>query len=653
MQPARALVRVRRRTESGAVAIMVALSMVALCVAAGFVVDLGLLRVDHQVNKSAQDAAAGAGANGLVPDLNNPTFHPFAGVCQALNYLKANEGPFSDISSVTWTNGDGGAIAGSPDGCNSSHASDLCTPAAPATWARAQADSNNGKFRVTIQSGYKILPPGVTGDATYGNVNAVTGGAFAEDRLDAYSGDLVDPTKDWGGCDQVAVIVTEIRGTTLGAPAAGSMGTRVRSVARVHIGEPDSPYALLILEQKDCQVLTNGNNGVAAINVDGYETHPGMIHSDSDGSGANCNKEVIVGQKADGVVAHEAPSGGAPGSISTVASTNQSDGIANVYSGPKPPGAGPTSIPIVTREVLDTIYLNGVTAARDSAAFAWAAASAPVTAPPGWTLISSCPTGNVSGTKLVVKCNNMNNNATFTDATDIIFTGTLGGGSSTIKMPKANNVYVVGGGSGNNAVGVDSGTQLSMHDNDAACPSLYDSSITRARLFVYGGSLNISGGFFRACNTTVILMGSDSFACLPASTPTYYPDGQVCNGLSKPGNGTVEMSGNNNVDWTGPNKVDDEIHATQADHDDLEDLALWTESSGSQGLGGNGTVHLAGVFAAPNAKPLKLNGTPVWQVQNSQYVVRTLENDGGAIFNMRPSPSLPVAPPRVTFELIR
>jgi hypothetical protein len=578
-------------------------------------------------------------------------------VCQALNYLKVNDRSFATATSPTWTNGNGGAIAGNPDGCNASHATDLCTKDDPSTWARWQATTNEGKLTVTIQSGYKILPPSGPVDPinTYGNLAAVTGGAFYEDGLASYSGDFGD-VATYGGCDQVGVFVTESRPTTIAAEAAKTMGTRVRSVARVRIDPPESPYALLILERADCQVLTNGNNGVAAINVDGYKTHPGMIHSDSNGSGGSCNKQIIVGQKPDGVVAHEAPDTNAPGSISTVATSNQSDGIANVYAGPSPPGIGPTSSSLVTREVLDTVYLNGVTTARNNAAFAWTAAAGPGTVPDGtWTKINGCPAAGatVTGTKLLVKCNNMNSSADFPDATDIIFTGSLGGGSATIRMPMANNVYVVGGGSNNNAVGVEAGTQLSMHDNNTGCSSTFNSSVTRAKMFVYGGSLKVNGGIFRACDTTVILMGADATACLPTATPTYYPNGQVCNGLSKAGNGIVDMSGNGTVDWTGPNKVDDDIQASKTDHDNLEDLALWTESSGVQGLGGSGTVHLAGVFAAPNAKPLKLNGTPTWQVLNSQYVVRTLENDGGAIFNMRPSPSLPVAPPAVTFELVR
>jgi hypothetical protein len=633
-----------RPDEGGAIAIIVAIMMVSLCVAAAMVLDLGLLRVDRQEDKSAQDSAAVAGANGLVASLASPApFHPFAGVCQALNYLKVNSSKFKTFSSESWQDGNGAVLGGSGFGCTPAQAAAICTASTPTTWARFRGVSNDGKTTVFIQSGYTV---------SGGNISTVTGGDFSEESMPAFAGDTGDAT--YGGCDQVAVFVVDSRDTTFGnAAGVSKVSTRLRSVARVHIAPPQSPFALLVLERTDCQVLTNGNNGVAAINVNGYKTHPGLIHADSDGSGASCNKQIIVGQKADGVVAHEAPDTNAPGSISTVATSNQSDALANVYAGPASSKSAPVSSGQVTRSVVDSIYLNGVKAAVASSAFAWTAAAPPVTVPDGtWTKINSCPSGNVPGTKLLVNCGNMNNSATFTQATDIIFTGTLGGGSSTIKMPKAQNVYVVGSGQPN-GVGVQPGTLLSMHDNDSACSSTFDPAASRAKLVVFGGSLTVSGGTFRACNTTVILMGNDSTGCLPASSPTYYPLGKVCNGLTKVGNGVVNMTGNGTVDWTAPNLDTDEEQASQADHDALEDLALWNESYGSQGLGGSGTVHLAGVYVAPNAKPLKLNGTPTWQVLNSQYVVRTLENDGGAIFNLQPLPSLPVAPPTVTFELVR
>lgn len=645
------MIRQRRslpRKEQGAIAIITALSMVALCVVAGMVVDLGLIRVDQQSDRSAADAAAMAGANGLMPDTSNRQIYPFAGVCQAMHYLQVNDPDFTAFKSRTWYDGSGTSLGVDDYGCSSAVATLKCVPNTPTSWARLVGISADGKTRVTIQSGYTFA-----------------GSGFTEDTKQVYTSD--SGASNQGGCDQLAVIMSVTRSTTLARPAASTMGTTVRSVARLTIEPPESPYSLLILERHDCQVITNGNNGVAAINVQGYEDHPGLIHSDSDGTGSNCNKPILVGQKVDGIVAHEAPDNGAPGVISTVATSNQSDGIANVYSGPSP-GTGPVTTGLATRKIVDDVYLAGVTAARNSAAFAWNAIATGTAPDPSlgaavgpWTVLSGCPSGTVTATKILIKnCSNMNNSATFTNATDIIFPGQLGGGSSTIKMPYAQNVYVAGNSTPNGS-GITVGTQVSMHDagytpdpsTGVVCPAQYDSSASarRGRLFVYAGALTVGGGTFRACNTTVILMSNRDDACLPTGTPTYIANDLPCGGTA--GNGIVSMSGGGHVDWTAPNLVDDEQTATDTDHYNLEDLALWTEAGGTQGLGGTGVVHLAGVFVAPNAKPLKLNGNPTWSVLNSQYVVRTLENDGGAIFNMQPSPTLPVAPPNVTFGLVR
>lgn len=622
------------------------------------VIDLGLMRVDRQEAKSAQDSAALAGVNGLVPNTNSPTFHPFAGVCAAIQNLKANNAAYSSFSLSQWFDGDGGTVLG--DGCDPAKAALTCVPGTRSTYARFVGSTSDGRSTVYIQSGYAV-----SGDS----LDSLSGGGFPDETLPAYTGDSGDASQ--GGCDQVAVIIAETRGTTLGAPAAASMGTRVRSVARVHVEPPKSPFALLILERAMCQVISNGNNGVAAIDVLGYKVHPGMIHSDSaaNSGGSDCNKAVLVGQKVNGIVARKAPDTGDSGQISTVTASNKVDSTANVYGEPNTT-AQPLTSGLVTREVVDTIYLDGVRARVSDAAFAWgadntwgtAAPTSPVSTQPDpsgnpW-MVMGCPAAGATVTaapRVLVKCSNVNSSVTFSDATDIIFTGQLGGGSSDIRMPKARNVYVHGK-SGPNANAVNASNLLSMHnggDGTAACGTNVDG--TRARLFIRQGSLEVSTKFI-ACHTSVIMLGGYNDACLPAGYGTWFPSGKVCDGNTMTGNGVIKMSGSGAADWTAPSLLDDEILAKdipQADHDDLEDLMFWSETADEQVLGGSGVVHLSGVFVAPNAHPLRLNGTPTWDVLNSQYVVRTLLNNGGGVFTMRPMPSLPVAPPTVTFYLAR
>lgn len=618
------------------------------------VVDLGLLRVDRQTDKSAADAASMAGIHGMVPDVNNPSFHPFAGVCQALDYLRANSSNLGAFASEKWTDGTGSTVA-APD-CSATD-SRLCSPNAPTTWARFTGTTSDGRSKVTIQAGYHVTDGDAStpDPATDGNIANVTGGDFPEDGLASYVNDTGTPTDptatDYGGCEQLAVFLNEQRNTQLGVQAASKMGTRIRSVGRVSISPPITPFALLILERHDCQVLENTSNGT--IDVQGYGDNPGMIHADSDGTGANCNKAVMVGAKAGGIVAHESPNTGASGQLSTVATSNQSDGIPNVYAAPYPPGTNPISRDLVTRKVLDDVYLGGVTQAVSNAQqyFDAAVAGAPPNDGNTWTQ-KGCPNNDTWTAQYVfINCSDLNKNLSLPNAKMVVFSGRVD--PDIITMPVASRVYVYGA---TTPAAISVGTQFSMNDQGGGCPTTWDNSKQRAQLIVHTGPLKSNGGLFRACNTTVILMGGSDNGCLPSSSPTYAQNGQVCPSISAPtgpGTGLLSLGGNTNIDWTAPDLDDDNEYASQADHDQLEDLALWTETYGVHTLGGGGTMHLMGVFAAPNAYPMKLNGGPVQNVLNSQYVTRELWTTGSGTLEMQPLPSLPVAPPTVGFNLVR
>jgi Flp pilus assembly protein TadG len=636
-----------RAREDGAVALLIAIAMVGLCVAAAMVVDLGILRVDRQTDKSAEDQAAVAGVNGLVPDLTNPVIHPFSGVCQALNYLKANSPALQsyDSSTVQWQNGFGASIAG--DGCSATYAAMTCTPDSPATWARWTGVTTDGLSRVTIQSGYKLDS---SNPLTAGNIVSTTGGTFSEDSLPGYAGDAdsADPSYG-GGCDQLAVFITKVRNATLGSPAASKIGTRTRSVARVHITPPSSPFALLILNRTDCLALSNTSNGV--IDVTGYKVHPGMIHVDSDGTGAQCgSKPIIQGAKADGVVAHEAPDTGDPGRITTVATSNQSDGLANVWAGPAP-GTAPSSAAQMTRQVLDNIYITGIRSAV-SAASTYLAMNQTDAAAAGFT-VHNCPNNDTwTEAKIYVKCNNVNKNVSMPNATDVIFNGQVG--ADSVLMPKATRVYIVGGTSPA-GVSVGSAFEVNNQATGQACPLATDAGYGRGQIFIKDGDFKAIGGSVRLCSTTLVLEGGDQAkACVPATSPTYYADGKVCptGGLSSTGNGVLSLGGGTTIDWTAPDQVDDEVQATTTDHFNLEDLALWSEPSGTYTLGGGGSMHLMGVFAAPNGD-LKLNGGPTNSVKNSQYVAKTLATTGNGTITLTPLPSLPVGPFTTSFDLVR
>ena len=91
--------RNRRTDQRGAVAILVSFAMVAILVAAAMVLDFGIARLDRQKNKAVADSAVAAGMRGL--DMGDGRTHPFHGVCQALEFLKANKPALSSLTAGT------------------------------------------------------------------------------------------------------------------------------------------------------------------------------------------------------------------------------------------------------------------------------------------------------------------------------------------------------------------------------------------------------------------------------------------------------------------------------------------------------------------------------------------------------------------------
>ena len=87
------------RSEQGAVAIIVAASMVMLLVIAAMVLDFGLVRLDRQTNKSSTDAATSAGLQGLNYH-NTGKIYSYRGACAALETLRSNE---PDLAGLSWS----------------------------------------------------------------------------------------------------------------------------------------------------------------------------------------------------------------------------------------------------------------------------------------------------------------------------------------------------------------------------------------------------------------------------------------------------------------------------------------------------------------------------------------------------------------------
>ena len=621
----------RRRSETGTAAIMISLGMVMLVVSAALVLDFGLARSDRQSNKSIADAAAAAGVWGLDGGDNRP--RPFAGVCQALRYLKANDPKFADLTG-TWTNGNGTATA---DGCSDAALTGAkCIPGQPASWARWTGTAMEGSLSVRIQSGY-----------------LTSEGGWPEESYKGYALDQGNPVEQ--GCDQIAVILTQSRDPGLGSVAtSGDIRTAIRSVGRVETGnEGDAAVALLVLERHDCQTI-DISGGNPRILVQGVGNVPGMIHSDSLGDGADCGPgmKVLNGNTANGIVAETADTGSPllPGLITTRAlsgvpgavPSNATDPIDMVHGDPYPPGNPPAGRGLLTRLRVDNRYLTGVKATLADAQVEFG--RTPATVPAGSTVVTGAdcdaPTTaqrTATGT-VYLFCSSFTAKDVNFDASTLVFQGEVK--ADGLLLPKATKVYVKG-------IDANRGLQvtgLAVHDKGvSSCGNALNPE--RAKLVVGQGPLEMtnSKAWLRMCNVAVVMGGGSATGCTPAvgGTP---PTTTACNGVLKITGGSL--------DWTAPNAVP--AGATPTDWRVHEDLAFWTETSGVHDLGGGSYMHLAGVFMLPNAKPFKLHGGGVQDIVNSQYIARTLWATGNGTLTMGPDPNDVVTFPVLSgFTLVR
>ena len=273
------------RDERGAVAIIVAVSMVMLLVVTAMVLDFGMVRFDRQRAKSAADSAVMAGLRAADGDTRTSTRSEASAAHSTSSAATTTDSAASRTES-----------AAAPDPAA------VCDPANPGP------DAADAVYVNSVTSG------GITSEVTIKSPYSVSDGGFVEEGLRSLSAD----TSLVNGCDQIGVIIRQSRKPGLGSLATSSdLMLRVRSVGRVLNQPGDLAPALLLLERTRCQVLTNGNKSDAnpsKIWVYGSGTDPaldpfrlGASDSACD-SGAN-RKQLLVGNKDDGIVAFGVTSG--------------------------------------------------------------------------------------------------------------------------------------------------------------------------------------------------------------------------------------------------------------------------------------------------------------------------------------------------------
>ena len=661
--------RRRPRNERGAVAILMAFSLTSVLIGAGLVIDFGIARYERTINKSTADAAALAGAGAVSP--GDGLYHPWKGVCTALAFLQANDPQLSSLSG-SYKNGSGSGVAGS---CTPTTIPNdtICVPGQPSTWALFTGTTLDGDITVEIRNGYS-MPDSRFGDDT----------VLASDT----------GSTTMGGCDQLAVIITQSQQPGLGSLATSDdLVTTVRSVARLIPNTTgNAPVALLLLERHNCLALQAGSNNTY-IDVLGFGPSPGYIHSDSlgdqVGTGSDCNSgnKVLYGKFAQHVIARHSETGGVGGQISVAALTgapgavpaNATDGSANVCAEQANGSCGPAAgRGVLGRSPIDTRYLAGVRAAlaNASAATGWSTATASAS---GYTVWTPANCGNINvatppttgspvpnaATSLFVNCPSgatFKSDTLIANALNVVFNGPISIGSgNSLSIPKAQKVYVKGatGGagvaiSGALALGTYTNTTASNKGSAQICPA----QTARDQLVIMNGAL--TGGAqanFHLCGTAVVMGdGWTGASCPVPTTPTpisVEPTDNSCYGY-------VSVGGGGFMEWTAPNIVS--TTATSTDWNALEDLTVWTETSGTVSgsttnskIGGGGQMYVSGVFFLPNANPFVISGGS-FQANgaNAQFIVRRLSANGQGTLTMRPNPNDAVTiPPAPSTSLVR
>jgi hypothetical protein len=578
----------------------VAITVTILMVAAALVLDFGLVRLDRQMNKAAADSATAAGVHGLDQGDGEP--HPFAGVCDALEYLKLQH----EMTDLPDTSQSPGNVSCPP---STAALSTVCDPADPSTWARYVATVDD--LTVEIKSPYVL-----------------SDGDFPEETLGTLQDDIGDPTAN--GCDQLAVIITETVEPGLGSLATdANLTSRIRTVGRAEMGaEGQGAVALLMLERNDCKVLNVGS-GNAQIDVLGNGPVPGLVHVDSIGNGGDCTANNIVSSQPDqGIIIRESEDDPSmPGVLGVRALVPGEPGAVPAKASDPAPKVvietdqDPVGRELVTRAPVDDRYLQDVTNWRNIAAARFTMTQTEALAT-GYTTLTCAATGTIATTgKVWVDCANFSNDVTFTNATEVVFTGRISGGTN---MPAATQVFVEGTPANPSGISTDG---FRMHQGSATtCPS--GTQPSRAVMVLGNGDFgaNSSSANVQLCNTAVVLLGG-STGCLPTTSGTE-PTTNSCTGVLHINGGAV--------DWTAPNKKASEPR-DDSDWAALEDLALWTEASG-QSHRLSADLRLAGVFMLPNAEPLNISGTAVVNVEEAQLVVQKLDVTGQGVLEMQPSP---------------
>jgi hypothetical protein len=554
--------------------------------AAAIAVDLATLRYDLRTDRLASDAAATAGANRI---------EPFSGgnaeeACEiAWDYLLANlpdEG------------------AGTPPPC--SNLASACVSGMPRV-APASAFPYSVEIIHPVPDGHELM------------------------GTQALNLDI-----DGVPCQRLGVRVERVRDFTFAATFGFNTGTtEVRSVGRIRpdVGEGDV-VPLVLLEPYDCDALTADGQG--KITVTHFMDSPGVIATDSDGSGVGCGASapyiIEVQAMADHRWIRALPVPGAAGAKSAILAYALSGDAGAVASRAYDPADLTTSIdPALTD---------------------------PTDPPESHFQLYPEPTFRSQRVTRAPIDHRYNCKGTYPDYLGVTIRPCTGSGDTHIDDLVAD----FGEPPGVQPMGY---TQR-WTDLDPDC------NVGSSEIYAVNGNwwvdcdpaLVINGGTVRFLDGNVVFDGdidlrsNGIFEMNPSASADYFAFFRDGGDILKGAQSSITfkrtfvylelgfldlVGGTGGLIWTAPS---DETFP-------FEDLALWSESPDAHELGGQSGNTLTGTFFTPYADPFTLKGQSGQLQTDAQFLTRKLVVTGFSEVKMKPDPETSTLIPIRGVALIR
>lgn len=562
--------------------------MVLLLGAAALAIDLAGLRLDMRADRLASDAASVAGANAI---------EPFSG------------GNAEEACEIAW---DYVLINIEDEG----------TPTAP----------NCASFATACSPGSERLATGFAPPYTVEIVHPVP------NEHDFMRSQALNLPVDGVGCQRLGVRIQRIRDFTFAAVLGFETGmTDVHSVGRIRpdVGEGDV-VPLVVLEPYDCDALTADGQG--KITVAHFEDSPGVIVTDSDGSGScGASKPYIIDVKASGFRRwiRALPVPGAEGAKSAI--------LSYALSGQPGTQAVRAFNPADLITALDPSVVD------------------PSDPPESYFQLYPEPTFRSQRVTRKPIDHRYNCKSVYPTYLGIPIDPCTNGGINHIDR----HVEDYGEPAGVRPAGFSRAWKADVDaDGDCKVGSGETYEVSGDLWVDCDGTLEINGGTVKVSDGNVVFDGglelksNGIFEMNPSAGDDFWAFFREGGNITKVGQASITfkrtsvyledgfidlVGGAGGLIWTAPTDMNYRF----------EDLALWSESAAEYELGGQSGNTLTGTFFTPYANPFILKGSSGQLQTDAQFLTRRLFVDGFTEVLMKPDPTTSTLIPIRGVALIR